>query len=81
MRATWASMSSVVVDPPPGRPVTSLRCGGGHAEEARDSRYELITCSWKGHALVGTDAGEVTEADATFVRQGASGPVVPVPAL
>ena len=42
-------------------------------QKKHTSRYELITCSWKGHALVGTDAAEVTEEDATFVRQGPSG--------
>lgn len=32
-------------------------------------RYELLTCGWKGHALVGTDVRIVTEADAALVRE------------
>ena len=32
-------------------------------------RYELITCAWRGHELVGADAAEVTAADAVIVRQ------------
>jgi uncharacterized membrane protein (DUF2068 family) len=35
-----------------------------------DNRYELVTCAWKGHALVGTDAAEVTAEDASVVREG-----------
>ncbi len=31
--------------------------------------YELFTCAWKGHQLVGTDAAQVTEADAAIVRE------------
>jgi len=31
--------------------------------------YELLTCGWKGHVLVGTDAAQVTEADAAVVRE------------
>jgi uncharacterized membrane protein (DUF2068 family) len=34
-----------------------------------ENRYELLTCAWKGHALVGTDAAQVTEADALVVRE------------
>ncbi len=34
-----------------------------------DNRYELLTCAWKGHALVGTDAAEVTPADAPVARE------------
>ncbi len=34
------------------------------------NRYELVTCAWKGHALVGTDAAEVTPEDALVVREG-----------
>ncbi len=34
-----------------------------------DNRYELLTCGWKGHFLVGTDAETVTEADAAVVRE------------
>ena len=34
-----------------------------------DNRYELLTCAWKGHAVVGTDAAEVTPEDAFVVRQ------------
>ncbi len=33
------------------------------------NRYELLTCGWKGHALVGTDAGTVTEEDFPVVRE------------
>ena len=33
------------------------------------NRFELFTCGWKGHALVGTDAARVTDADAAVVRQ------------
>jgi len=32
------------------------------------NRYELFTCGWKGHVLVGLDAAEVTEADSVLVR-------------
>jgi uncharacterized membrane protein (DUF2068 family) len=32
--------------------------------------YELLTCAWRGHALVGQDAAEVTPDDATVVREG-----------
>jgi uncharacterized membrane protein (DUF2068 family) len=34
------------------------------------NRYELVTCAWKGHALVGTGAAEVTPEDALVVREG-----------
>jgi uncharacterized membrane protein (DUF2068 family) len=33
------------------------------------NRYELIACAFGGHVLAGTDAAEVTEADALIVRQ------------
>jgi uncharacterized membrane protein (DUF2068 family) len=33
------------------------------------NRYELITCGWSGHVLVGMDAGVVTEGDALIVRE------------
>ncbi|HVA03986.1 MAG TPA: DUF2127 domain-containing protein [Acidimicrobiales bacterium] len=32
-------------------------------------RYELFTCGWKGHVLVGLDAAEVADADPVLVRQ------------
>ena len=32
------------------------------------NRYELLTCAWKGHALVGSDAGDVRDADPVLVR-------------
>jgi len=32
------------------------------------NRYELFTCGWQGHFLVGTDAATVTAADAAVVR-------------
>ena len=35
-----------------------------------DYRYELFTCAWKGHALIGADAAVVTAADALIVREG-----------
>jgi len=35
----------------------------------RRSRYELFTCAWGGHVLVGTDAATVSEADNLIVRQ------------
>ncbi|MGA7416521.1 MAG: DUF2127 domain-containing protein [Acidimicrobiales bacterium] len=34
-----------------------------------ENRYELLTCSWRGHVLVGTDAAEVTATDALLVRE------------
>jgi len=33
------------------------------------NRYELFTCAWKGHALVGVDAAKVTEEDALVARE------------
>ena len=33
------------------------------------NRYELLSCALRGHVLVGTDAAEVTDADALVVRQ------------
>jgi uncharacterized membrane protein (DUF2068 family) len=38
-------------------------------KKAPDYRYELFTCAWKGHFLVGTDAASVTADDAMFVRE------------
>jgi uncharacterized membrane protein (DUF2068 family) len=35
------------------------------------NHYELLTCGWKGHVLVGTDARVVTEADGAVVRERA----------
>ena len=36
------------------------------------NRYELLTCAWSGHFLVGTDAATITDDDALLVRdQGA----------
>jgi uncharacterized membrane protein (DUF2068 family) len=37
------------------------------------NRYELFTCAWSGHVLVGTDAATVTPDDALLVR--ADGPL------
>jgi uncharacterized membrane protein (DUF2068 family) len=34
-----------------------------------DNFYELLTCGWRGHALVGTDAAVVTGDDALVVRE------------
>jgi len=34
-----------------------------------DYRYELFTCAWRGHALVGQDAAVVTDADSLYVRE------------
>ncbi len=33
------------------------------------NRFELFTCGWKGHVLVGLDAAEVDDADPVLVRQ------------
>lgn len=33
------------------------------------NRYELVTCGWSGHVLVGLDAATVTGADAVVVRE------------
>jgi uncharacterized membrane protein (DUF2068 family) len=33
------------------------------------NRYELFTCGWRGHVLVGLDAAEVTDADPVLVRE------------
>jgi uncharacterized membrane protein (DUF2068 family) len=33
------------------------------------NRYELMTCGWKGHVLVGLDAAVVTDADSVLVRE------------
>ncbi len=33
------------------------------------NRYELFTCAWQGHVLVGTDAARITEADAAVARE------------
>src|ERR1700691_5878621 len=33
------------------------------------NRFELFTCGWAGHVLVGTDAARITGADAALVRQ------------
>ncbi len=35
------------------------------------NRYELLTCAWKGHELVGTDARDVEPEDALLVREEA----------
>jgi uncharacterized membrane protein (DUF2068 family) len=32
------------------------------------NRYELFTCGWRGHVLVGLDAADVTDADPVLVR-------------
>jgi uncharacterized membrane protein (DUF2068 family) len=46
--------------PRPGRRRTSHRPA---------NRFELFTCGWQGHALVGTDAAQVTAEDAAVVRE------------
>jgi uncharacterized membrane protein (DUF2068 family) len=33
------------------------------------NRFELFTCGWKGHVLVGTDAAQVVDDDAAVVRE------------
>ncbi|HEY5024630.1 MAG TPA: DUF2127 domain-containing protein [Acidimicrobiales bacterium] len=33
------------------------------------NRYELLTCGWMGHILVGTDAAEVSDADPVLLRE------------
>jgi uncharacterized membrane protein (DUF2068 family) len=35
------------------------------------NRFELFTCGWRGHVLVGTDTADIAEADAAVVRQAA----------
>ena len=35
-----------------------------------DNFYELLTCGWKGHALVGTDVATIGPDDAILVREG-----------
>ncbi|HWD56561.1 MAG TPA: DUF2127 domain-containing protein [Acidimicrobiales bacterium] len=37
------------------------------------NRYELLTCAWSGHVLVGTDAATITPDDAALVRQDREG--------
>ena len=37
--------------------------------ERPSNRYELFTCAWEGHALVGTDAALVTAEDGLLVRE------------
>jgi uncharacterized membrane protein (DUF2068 family) len=34
-----------------------------------DNRYELLTCAWHGHAIVGENAAVVTPGDAVMVRE------------
>jgi uncharacterized membrane protein (DUF2068 family) len=38
-------------------------------ESRPSNRYELLTCAWSGHVLVGLDAATVTPEDALVVRQ------------
>ena len=33
------------------------------------NRYELLTCGWSGHVLVGLDAADVTDVDPILVRE------------
>ena len=33
------------------------------------NRFELFTCGWKGHVLVGLDAAEARDADPVLVRE------------
>jgi uncharacterized membrane protein (DUF2068 family) len=35
-----------------------------------DNFYELLTCGWKGHALVGTDVAQIEPEDSMLVREG-----------
>ena len=48
--------------------------GAGVARKKRNRRpdnfYELLTCGWKGHALVGTDVAHIGIDDALLVREG-----------
>jgi uncharacterized membrane protein (DUF2068 family) len=37
--------------------------------DRKAQRYELLTCAFQGHALIGTDAREVIAADALLVRE------------
>jgi len=41
----------------------------GRKQRRPDNFYELLTCGWKGHALVGMDVAEVTPDDEMLVRQ------------
>lgn len=38
-------------------------------KKRQEHRYELLTCAWRGHELVGASAGEVTSEDALIVRE------------
>ncbi len=44
-------------------------CASMPRKKRPDNRYELLTCAWRGHELVGTDAAEVTSDDAALVRE------------
>ena len=46
-----------------------LEPGTAHVHKAGrpPNRYELLTCAWSGHVVVGTDAAEITPADAALV--------------
>jgi uncharacterized membrane protein (DUF2068 family) len=50
-------------------PVVEAYCAWMPRKRRPDNRYELFTCAWKGHELVGTDAAEVTPADSAVVRE------------
>ena len=44
-------------------------CAGMPRKKRPDKRYELFTCAWAGHALVGMDAATVTPEDSAVARQ------------
>ncbi len=49
--------------------MVSAYCAGVHGTKRPENRYELLTCAFKGHAVVGTDAAVVTAEDSALVRQ------------
>ena len=75
-RARWRSTT-------PWTPSPAAAGGNGRADmRARPpNRYELFTCGWKGHVLVGLDAAEVADADPVLVRELRRPAVAPLPAL
>jgi uncharacterized membrane protein (DUF2068 family) len=49
--------------------VVRAYCAGVPRRKRPDNKYELFTCAWRGHELVGTEASEVTSEDASLVRE------------
>jgi len=52
-----------------GRALPTLRDPRRRTRSRPANRFELFTCAWQGHVLVGTDAATITEADAALVRE------------